>query len=216
MEDELRIRVLLAGELPLVRAGLRKVLEEIAWVEVIGEAVATEQVAPMCERLRPNVVFYDLAAHGPGRLEPLSKLLRRLRSSIRVLVHTVSDNIAVIDRAMKGGAWGCLTATATPEILEQALREIMAGARYMEPEPAHRLALWRVSPDNALLHSFTDRELTLLMMAAEGCTLSAVGEILHLSPRTLAVQYKRLREKAGVVRKRELAQLALRHRLVRM
>lgn len=208
------MRVLLVDDHPMVRAGVRSLLEdELPGVEVAEAGNGPEAL----ERVRTadwDVVVLDLSLPGRSGLEVL-KELRALRPRLPVLVMTMYAEDQYALRALRAGASGYLTKGSEPSELLQALRKVGAGGRYVSPALAEHLAVRLASEQGVPLHeTLSDRELQVLRMLALGKSVKDIGVELGLSEKTISTYRTRILEKLSLATTADLIRYAIRANLV--
>ena len=204
------IRVLLADDQPLVRAGVRALLERDGDIEVVSEASDGRAALVELDRFRPDVLLLDLqmpAVDGLGVLRELER--RRVDTSgrrhvdTRVVVLTTFGEDDNVFGALRLGAAGFLLKDAGPRELREAVRTVAAGDALLSPGVTRRVVerLARVEPPpNAgeRLAGVTDREREVLTLVGRGMSNQEIGAELHLSPATARTHVGRLLAKLGV------------------
>jgi len=208
------IRIIIADDHPIVRAGLRRIVEDEAGMGVVGEAVDGEQLLAMVRQVPADIALVDISMPGPD----FSVLLRRLKEEsprTRALVLSVFPEEQFAPRAIRAGAMGYLTKDQSPEQLVTALRRVHAGSRYISP----RLAEWFATRlDEAYvaspLESLSAREHQVLRCLGAGLNVKAVGERLSLSPKTVSTYRARILEKLDLHSTSELVRFAVQQGLI--
>jgi DNA-binding NarL/FixJ family response regulator len=188
------IRVLLADDHPLVRVGLRTVLEHVPGIDVVGAAGDGAEVLALSNTLRPDVVLMDLRMPGVDGATATARLRDR-HPEIRVLVLTTYDTDADIDRAMEAGAIGYLLKDATRDDLLAAIRTAAAGESVLAPRVATKLMRRMRAPAPVPLSA---REIEILRLVGEGRTNKQVAAALHLSLSTVKTHLLHVFAKLGV------------------
>ncbi len=208
------IKVMLVDDHDLVRTGIRRLLEDAADIEVVGEAASGETALEQVQAAAPDVVLMDINMPGIGGLEATRKLLRR-NPELRIIIVTMHDDDLFPQRLMKAGAMGYLTKGAQIDEILRAIRAVMAGKRYIAPEIAQQMALSSFDGnEGSPFDSLSEREMQVLLMMMDGQTVSTISEKLCLSPKTVSTYRSRLYSKLGVQNDVELARLALLHGVV--
>ncbi|SIO90724.1 response regulator transcription factor [Nocardiopsis sp. JB363] len=204
------IRVLLADDQPLVRAGVRALLERDGDIEVVSEASDGREALAELDRFRPDVLLLDLqmpAVDGLGVLRELER--RRVDTSgrrhvdTRVVVLTTFGEDDNVFGALRLGAAGFLLKDAGPRELREAVRTVAAGDALLSPGVTRRVVerLARVEPPPGAgerLTGITDREREVLTLVGRGMSNQEIGAELHLSPATARTHVGRLLAKLGV------------------
>lgn len=205
------IRVLLVDDHPAVRAGYRRLLEQDGGCAVVAEAGLVDEALAWYAADAADLVITDLSMPGSGGLE----LIRRLRArhpQVRVLVFSMHDSDLLVSRALRLGARGFLSKTAAPQHLFEAVREVMAGRRYLSPNLTPELL--SVGAPGCMLDVLTHRELEVFRLLAQGETLAGCARSLHLSPKTISNLQTSIKDKLGVPTATGMVLLALQHGLV--
>ena len=126
------LRVLLSDDHPIVRRGVRTILESNGEYEVCGEAGNGEQTVEMAKQLRPDIVITDISMSPTNGLE-VTQLLRRLVPGIKILILTMHDSVEMLRAAALAGASGYLLKSDTEELLVSALTSLSKGRRFVSP-----------------------------------------------------------------------------------
>lgn len=188
------IRLVLSDDHPVVRAGMRALLEAEPDLAVVGEASSAEEAVALASTPGVDLVLMDLQF--PGRLQGVDAT-RRIRSTPgapRVLVLTNYDTDADILGAIEAGASGYLLKDAPPGELVAAIRAAAAGESALAPAVASRLDASQRSPDQRL----TVRESEVLALVAAGSTNREIGQALFLSEATVKSHLVHIFTKLGV------------------
>jgi two-component system invasion response regulator UvrY len=208
------IRVLIADDHRLVRAGMSELLRGEAGIEVIGEAGDGEAVLEMAPRLRPDVILMDVQMPRLGGIEA-TRRLNVTQPGARVIAVSAFDTDPVPARIMEAGAWGFLGKGAEPAEVVAAVRRVADGERYVPPALARRLALAKKAGDEqGQFKNLSRRELELVLYTAQGLGTLAVAQRLSLSPKTVSTYRRRVYDKLGVDNDIDLIKLAAGHGLI--
>jgi DNA-binding NarL/FixJ family response regulator len=182
------IRVVLADDHPVVRGGLRALLESLPSYEVVGEAVDGEAAVREVQLSKPDVVLMDVRMPGVDGLEA-TRRIRTAVPDVAVLVLTMFDDDDTVFAAMKAGAQGYLLKGAEQAEIDRAIRAVVAGEAIFGPGVAARVLQHFAGPPVATDQPFpelTDREREVLDLVAAGRRNVAIAEELFLSPKTVA------------------------------
>ncbi|MFF5488665.1 response regulator [Streptomyces virginiae] len=191
---DIPIRLLLADDHPVVRAGLRAVLETEDGIEVVAEAATAEDAIARAAQGDIDVVLMDLQfGKGMNGAEATAAITTR-PGAPRVLIVTTYDTDADTLRAIEAGATGYLLKDAPPEDLVAAVRTAAAGSTALAPTVADRLMNRLRTPGTAL----TRRETEVLSLVAEGLSNQVIGNRLHLTEGTVKSHLARIYAKLGV------------------
>jgi len=210
------IKVLLIDDHKLVRTGIRKILEESAGIQVVGEADDGERGIELAKQLKPDVVLLDVSMPGIGGLEATRQLLEH-DPSTKVIVVSVHAQEPVPGKLLEAGAFGYLTKACAAEEVVTAVRRVHGGERYLTAEIARALAFGAVGGRKTSESPFellSQREMQVMMMVTQGQSIQEISERLRLSPKTVSTYRYRLFEKLGVANDVELTRLAIRHGFV--
>jgi DNA-binding NarL/FixJ family response regulator len=193
------IRVLLADDHTLVRAGIRSLLEKLPGVEVAGEASDGREVMDLLREQQPDVVLMDISMPGLNGLQALARITRDF-PSVRVIILSMHPNDEYVMQALKSGAAGYLLKRAATAELPLALKAVVGGAIYLSQEISSqflkKFPLQQVARSTSPLERLTPRQREILQLLAEGQTTKATASILNLSAKT--VEYHRAKLMEGL------------------
>jgi DNA-binding NarL/FixJ family response regulator len=208
MSAEAPIRLLLADDHAIVRAGYRHLLERQERYVVVGEAATAEETYALFRRHSPDVVVTDLAMPGASGLEAIHRILSA-DAAARVLVFSmhVSPDFAVA--ALRAGALGYVTKSSPPDVLLRAIADVLLGRQVLSPDIAQALALARLSERRRPLEDLTPREFDVLCMLVSPTSVHDIAQRLHLSAKTVNNLHYQIKAKLGVDSDIELTRLAL-------
>ena len=211
------IRILIADDHVVLRAGLRMLLDAQADIQVVGEAGDGSEVLRLADRLQPDLVLLDLSMPGLGGLEALP-LLRRMTPALRILILTMHDDASYLRQALHEGVAGYVLKKAADSELIAAIHAVMRGELYVHPALTRTL-LEDILPDRAAdstnpWDTLSEREREVLLLVARGYTSATIGEKLNLSPKTVDTYRARGMEKLAVRSRAALVQFALTHHLL--
>ncbi len=188
------IRIVLADDHPVVRAGLRAILAGDSDLHVVGEAATPEEAVTLAVDLTPDIVLMDLQFGTGQNGADATRHIRALANPPAVLVLTNYDTDADILGAVEAGASGYLLKDAPPDELIAAIRAATAGETALAPAIAGRLLARMRSPQPSL----SAREIDVLRLVAEGATNSDVAARLHISDATVKSHLVHIYTKLGV------------------
>ncbi len=200
--------VILADDHPVVRAGVRKLLEGISGVRVVAEAQNGREAVDLALKLKPDVVFMDITMPELNGLEA-SAILQRDAPEVRVVILSVHASVQYVTRALKqAGASGYLQKDALPEEYRAAIRSVTSGGVYLGPHIAREfVSRFRDGAGDAdPLELLTLRQREILQLIAEGKRNREIAEILHVSVKTVeshrtnVMQMLDIHDTAGLVR----------------
>ena len=209
-----KIRVLIADDHPVVRRGLRQLLEEAGDIVVGGEAGSAAETLDQVRRNRWDVLVLDLDLPDRSGLEVMRDV-KLVQENLPILFLTVASEDQFAIRALRAGAAGYMTKKTAPEELVGAIRKVVNGGRYVTAAVAERIALHLDKDVETPVHeSLSDREYEVFQMLASGRTATQVAEALHLSVKTVSTYRSRVLEKMGLRTNAELTVYAVRNGIV--
>jgi DNA-binding NarL/FixJ family response regulator len=209
------IRVLLADDHAIVRAGLKEILADTGDITVAAEATNGQEVMARIRGQDYDVAVLDMSMPGRSGIE-LIKQVKDEKPKLRILVLTMHSEEQYAVRALKAGASGYLTKDSAAEQLVAAIRKIAAGGAYFSPETAERLVLDAAPPRaEAAPHTLlSDREFQVLRLIAGGESMGEIARRLSLSVKTVSTHKTRMLQKMGLANQAELIRYALEHKLL--
>jgi len=209
------IKVLLADDHSIVRAGLRRIVEEIGDMEVIAEAADGREAIQQAHKQLPDVAVIDISMPALDGLEVISQL-RNYYPKLPILILTMHEEGQYVVRAIEAGAMGYITKQSAPEQLVKAIRKVHSGSRFVTDEAAEALAL-RVAKGahgQSPLDSLSMRELQVLRRLAMGHTNREIARAYHISIKTVDTYRSRLLKKLDLRNNAELSRFAMQNRLI--
>ena len=208
------IRVLLADDHAIVRAGLKEILADTGDIAVAGEATNGQEVLARVREHDYDVVVLDMSMPGRNGIE-LIKLVKAEKPGLRILVLSMHSEEQYAVRALKAGASGYLSKESAADQLVAAIRRIAGGGAYVTPETAERLALGAAPrPETAPHTLLSDREFQVFRMIAGGKSVGEVARELSLSAKTVSTHKARIMEKMGLANQAQLIRYALEHNIL--
>ena len=209
------IKVLLADDHSIVRAGLRRIVEESGDMEVIAEAADGRETIRLVRETAPDVAVIDISMPDLDGLEVVSQL-RGICPDLPILILTMHQEAQYVVRAVQAGAMGYLTKQSAPEPLLKAIRRIHEGSRYLTDEAAETLALRiaKGSGEQSPLDSLSMRELQVLRRLAMGHTNREIADAYSISIKTVDTYRLRLLKKLNLRNNAELSRFAMQNRLI--
>ena len=208
------IKVLIVDDHPIMRKGLKQVLSEASDIVVAGEASNGQEALSLALENDFQVVLLDISMPGRSGLEVLSQL-KRLKSSLHILILSTFPEEQYAVRALKSGASGYLTKESLPEELIAAIRKVSGGGKYVSAALAEKLAFDLSDEAAKPLHeTLSDREYQVMCMIASGKTVKVIAEELALSVKTISTYRRRILDKMKMTNNAELTHYAIRQGLV--
>ncbi|MFG1837288.1 response regulator [Micromonospora sp. NPDC049175] len=210
------IRVLLADDQTLVRAGFRVLLERAPDIEVVAEATDGEEAIALTRAHRPDVVLMDIRMPGTDGLTAARRILADARlPNVRVVLLTTFELDEYVFAALQAGASGFLLKDLEPDELRRAVRVVAAGDALLAPAVTRRLiAAFASGPPVPGLDSLTSREREVVGLVADGLSTVEVADRLRMSPATAKTHTNRAMTKLGARDRAQLVVFAYRSGLV--
>lgn len=207
------VRIVLADDHPVVRLGIRNLLEGEPEFTVVGEVADALKVIPQVEALTPDVLVLDLIMPGLNGLEITRRLSRRVPQT-RIIVLSMHANEAYVIEALRSGASGYVLKGSEAGELVRSIRQVLKGQRYLSPPLSeHAIATYVEKVAGAPLDPYdtlSAREREVLHLAAEGRTSPEIAARLYISTRTVETHRGNLMRKLGLRTQTDLVRYALR------
>ncbi|MDC0598528.1 response regulator transcription factor [Gammaproteobacteria bacterium] len=209
------VKIVLVDDHAVVRAGYRLLLENNPELVVVAELASGEEANQEIAELNPDIVIMDLSMPGMGGLEAI----RRIKSkdkNIKILVFTMHDNITFVEHAFNAGASGYVTKSSAPNVLVQAVHQIVSGEKYIDPVLEESLSIQQTLGAGSPFSNLSKREFQIFCMFAEGLNTNDIAEGLSLSMKTVANYQTQIKEKLGINSTSELVRLAISNGVVKL
>lgn len=208
------IRIFIADDHPIVRQGLRRIVEADTGLAIAGEAGDAAALLLALETAATDLVLLDVSMPGGPFLETL-RALRERHPTVRVLVLSVHPEDQWAVRALRAGASGYLTKDHSPDQLLEAIRRVYRGGKYVSPTLAEQLASQLdVAGQHAPHELLSDREFEVMRRLGSGLTVTQVASELGLSAKTVSTYRSRILEKMAVDSNADLVRYAARYGLI--
>lgn len=207
------IRVLVADDHPVFRAGLRQILAEEPTMQLVGEAADGDELMRLVTTTEVDVVLMDITM--PGAPFPtLLQSLKAKRPKLQVLILSMHPEDQFALRALRDGAAGYLTKERSAEELIEAIHRVVRGGKYVTPSVAEKLAESLETGVPAVLHeALSDRQHQILCLLGSGKCVKEIAAELSLSPKTVSTHRARILHKMKLRTNADLIRYALRHGL---
>lgn len=209
------IRVLLAEDHALVRAGITALLGRLPGIDVVGGACDGREALELIASLTPDVVLMDLTMPGLGGLQTLTRVQEEF-PLVRVIIMSMHDNEEYVWQALRAGASGYLLKDSGVEELELAVRSVARGGTYLSPAVSRHVVtdyIRRVAPESSL-DRLTPRQLEIVQLIAEGNTNQEIARTLSISIKTVETHRYQLMERLEIHDVPGLVRFAVRMGLV--
>ena len=211
---EQKINLLLADDHQLVRKGFRALLEELEFVEIVGEAANGKEVISLLRSgVRPQVALLDYEMPVMNGLEATVEI-RRDYFGVKVIMLTMLQSKELVQEAVEKGVSGFLFKNTSLDELSDAIRRVAAGDTYFSSEVALTLLKSAPNPDSPLLALLSERETEILKLVAQGLSSAEIGRQLFISPRTVDTHRNNIIHKLNVPGIAGLVQFAVRNKLL--
>jgi two-component system response regulator NreC len=216
--DGHKIRVLLADDHTILRAGLKMMLNAQPDIEVIGEASDGRQAVLAAQRLEPDVILMDITMPECNGIEA-TRQVKRVLPETRVLVLTMHENEEYLFQMLRAGAAGYMLKEAADTELISAIRVVSSGRFYLSPSAqsmmvSDYLQRVRTGEERDSYSALTEREREILKLVAEGYTNNQIGERLFISPKTVDTHRTHIMDKLNLHSRAELVKYAMRRGLL--
>ena len=209
------IKILIADDHAIVRAGLRQIVAEHADMEVAGEAATGAEVIEMVRKSDWSVVLLDISMPDQNGVDTL-KRVRQIKPDLPVLILSGFPEHQYAVNLMRTGASGYLNKQSIPEELVTAIRAVAKGKKYVSPALGQILVKELSQPegDRPLQDSLSEREFQIFCKLAAGVGVSKIAEELHLSVKTISTYRTRVLEKMHMKTNADLTYYAIKNQLI--
>jgi DNA-binding NarL/FixJ family response regulator len=214
--EVITMRILLADDHALVRAGIRSLLEKIPGVEVVGEASNGREAIELIRGQRPDLILMDIAMKELGGLEALPRITKNF-PSVKVIILSAHANEEYVIRALRSGAAGYMLKDAATLELELAINSVTQGKTYLSPSISRTVIdsyLERVGSLSSPIEQLTARQREVLQLIAEGKNTKEIAYALAISIKTVESHRLQLMERLNIHDVAGLVRYAVRSGLV--
>lgn len=202
------VKVLLADDHPLTRAGLKAYLETEESIELVGEASDGDMAWDLVRKLEPEVVLLDIRMPGKDGVT-VARMIKEASIPVAVIMLTSFDAQQYVLASLRAGARGFILKTATPEELSRAILTVARGGLYLDSEVAQAVGEKELIPE-----AISTREREVLLLAARGFSSKEVAGQLYISERTVQTHLASIYDKLGARNKTESLLLGLKYGVV--
>ena len=208
------IKILIADDHPIVRRGLREIIEDETDMKVECEASTSLEVIDNLRSHEIDVILLDISMPGKSGLDLILDLKNEF-PDIPVLVLSAMSEEIYAKRVIKSGAFGFLNKESAPELLVQAIKKVYSGKRFISEKLAEVIASDLSQSENEKLHELlSDREFEVLRQIGSGKSVGEIAEILNLKVTTISTYRMRIMEKFGMKTNSELMQYCIHEKLI--
>lgn len=210
---EQTIRILIADDHPVVRKGIKALLDTEPGLEVVGEATDGEQAVTKTRTLKPDVILMDLSMPRKDGVQAITEIREEIPEA-KILVLTSFAEDKTIIAAIEAGALGYLLKDSSPQDLIQAVHTVYQGESSLHPTVAHKLIhRFQRSSEEPQMEPLTARELKVLRLIAEGLPNGAIAKKLFISEPTVRTHVSNILRKLHLRNRTQIALYALREGL---
>ncbi len=203
-----KVTIVLVDDHAVVRAGVRRLLEQEALFEVIGEAESGEKAYQIFGELKPDVMVMDLSMPGMGGLEAIRRILMR-HERARILVLTMHEDLSFANQALKLGAKGYLIKNTLGDDLVKSIQTVSRGEVFLSDEIAKKMAMQSISGEQDPIHELSAREFEIFRLLAEGLEIDAIATTLNISSKTVSNYQTMIKQKLNINTPVELIRYAI-------
>ena len=203
-----KVTIVLVDDHAVVRAGVRRLLEQEALFDVIGEAESGEKAYQLFGELKPDVMVMDLSMPGMGGLEAIRRILMR-HERARILVLTMHEDLSFANQALKLGAKGYLIKNTLGDDLVKSIQTVSRGEVFLSDEIAKKMAMQSILGDQDPIHELSAREFEIFRLLAEGLEIDAIAATLNISSKTVSNYQTMIKQKLNINTPVELIRYAI-------
>jgi len=203
-----KINIILVDDHAVVRAGVRRLLEQESSFDVIGEAESGEKAYQLFGELNPDVMVMDLSMPGMGGLESIRRILMRDEKA-RILVLSMYEDLSFANQALKLGAKGYLIKNTLGDDLVKAIEAISQGDIFLSDEIAKKIAVSSIDGGQDPIHDLSAREFEIFRLLAEGFEVDAIATTLNISSKTVSNYQTMIKQKLNIHTPVELIRYAI-------
>ena len=200
--------IILVDDHAVVRAGVRRLLEQEPLFEVIGEAESGEKAYQIFGELKPDVMVMDLSMPGMGGLESIRRILMRYEKA-KILVLSMHEDLSFANQALKLGAKGYLTKNTLADDLVKSIETVTQGDVFLSDEIAKKMAMQSISGNQDPVHELSAREFEIFRLLAEGLDIDAIASTLNISSKTVSNYQTMIKQKLDINTPIELIRYAI-------
>ncbi len=203
-----KIKIVLVDDHAVVRAGVKRLLEQEALFDVIGEAESGEKAYQLFGELNPDIMVMDLSMPGMGGLEAMRRILMRYEKA-KILVLSMHEDLSFANQALKLGAKGYLIKNTVGDDLVKSIQALSKGEVFLSDEIAKKIAMQSIDGDQDPIDTLSAREFEIFRLLAEGLEMDAIATTLNISSKTVSNYQTMIKQKLNIHTPVELIRYAI-------
>jgi len=203
-----KIKIVLVDDHAVVRAGVKRLLEQEALFDVIGEAESGEKAYQLFGELNPDIMVMDLSMPGMGGLEAMRRILMRYEKA-KILVLSMHEDLSFANQALKLGAKGYLIKNTLGDDLVKSIQALSKGEVFLSDEIAKKIAMQSIDGDQDPIDTLSAREFEIFRLLAEGLEMDAIAITLNISSKTVSNYQTMIKQKLNIHTPVELIRYAI-------
>jgi len=203
-----KIKIVLVDDHAVVRAGVKRLLEQEALFDVIGEAESGEKAYQLFGELNPDIMVMDLSMPGMGGLETMRRILMRYEKA-KILVLSMHEDLSFANQALKLGAKGYLIKNTVGDDLVKSIQALSKGEVFLSDEIAKKIAMQSIDGDQDPIDTLSAREFEIFRLLAEGLEMDAIATTLNISSKTVSNYQTMIKQKLNIHTPVELIRYAI-------
>ena len=203
-----KIKIILVDDHAVVRAGVRRLLEQEPLFDVVGEAESGEKSYQLFGEFNPDLMVMDLSMPGMGGLEAIRRILMRDEKA-KILVLSMHEDLSFANQVLKLGAKGYLIKNTLGDDLVKAIETISQGEIFLSEEIAKKIAVSSIDGGQDPIHDLSAREFEIFRLLAEGFEVDAIATTLNISSKTVSNYQTAIKQKLNVHTPVELIRYAI-------
>ena len=203
-----KIKIVLVDDHAVVRAGVKRLLEQEALFDVIGEAESGEKAYQLFGELNPDIMVMDLSMPGMGGLEAMRRILMRYEKA-KILVLSMHEDLSFANQALKLGAKGYLIKNTLGDDLVKSIQALSKGEVFLSDEIAKKIAMQSIDGDQDPIDTLSAREFEIFRLLAEGLEMDAIAITLNISSKTVSNYQTMIKQKLNINTPVELIRYAI-------
>ncbi len=203
------MRVMIVDDHPVVRKGIRSILETEQDIRVVAEAESAEEAIGLVERKNPDLALIDIELKGPVNGIELIAQIRQKMPQVKTLVISMDDGSLYAERAVRAGARGYVAKDEASEKIVSAIRTVMKGEIYISDRLSGLIAARHIAGTEDVLSLLSNRELDIFKLIGQGHKRSEICRITGLNKNTVESHRRNIREKLSLQNSSDLTRMAV-------